>query len=162
MTQTALPPRNLTRTQLILLAAGGSAAMLLGAWGFQYLGGMAPCKLCIWQRYPHAVAAVIGAIALMAPGRLLPLLGALAAAITGGIGVYHAGVEQKWWDGPSACTSSGMQGLSTDDLMNKIMNAPLVRCDEIPWDMFGVSMAGWNAIISAFFVALWVMAARRG
>lgn len=150
-----------SRNFLILAAAGGSAALLLGAFGFQYLGGMAPCKLCLWQRWPHGAAILIGGIALMIPGRGLPLLGALAALTTAGIGVYHAGVEQHWWEGPSTCTAGPVGGLSPEQLMEQIMSAPLVRCDEIPWEMFGLSMAAWNAVASAGLALLWLMAAAR-
>jgi disulfide bond formation protein DsbB len=88
-------------------------------------------------------------------------LGGLAALASAGLGGYHAGVEQKWWPGPNTCTSQSIEGLSTDDLLAQIMNAPVVRCDEIPWDMFGISMAGWNMIISLGLAALWLMALRR-
>lgn len=146
---------------LILLAAGGSAALLLAAWGFQYLGGMAPCKLCIWQRYPHGAAVLLGALAFALPGvRLLPHLGAAAAAATSGIGVYHAGVERGLWEGPSSCTSGSISGLSAEELMEQIMAAPLVRCDDIRWEMFGLSMAGWNALLSAGLVLVWLAAWR--
>ncbi len=149
------------RSTYVILAAGGSAALLLGAWGFQHIGGLAPCKMCIWQRYPHVAAVVIGALALMLPKlNPLPLIGALAAMITAGIGFFHAGVEQGWWEGPSTCTSGDIGGLSAEELMNQIMAAPLVRCDEIPWDMFGLSMAGWNAALSAVLVLLWLAAWR--
>ncbi len=149
------------RSTYVILAAGGSAALLLGAWGFQHIGGLAPCKMCIWQRYPHVAAVVIGALALVLPKlNPLPLIGALAAFITAGIGFFHAGVEQGWWEGPSTCTSGDIGGLSAEELMNQIMAAPLVRCDEIPWDMFGLSMAGWNAAISAVLVLLWLAAWR--
>ncbi|MFC6687070.1 disulfide bond formation protein B [Jhaorihella thermophila] len=151
----------LSRNFLILAAAGGSAALLLGAFGFQYLGGMAPCKLCLWQRWPHGAAILIGGIALMIPGRGLPLLGALAALTTAGIGVYHAGVEQHWWEGPRICTTGPVGGLSPEQLLEQIMSAPLVRCDEIPWEMFGLSMAAWNAVASAGLAVLWLMAAAR-
>lgn len=150
----------MNRKLLILLAASGSAALLLGAFGFQHLGGMAPCKLCLWQRWPHAAAVIIGAIALFYPKRSLALLGALAAGITGALGIYHTGVERHWWEGPDTCTSGDISGLSTDELMNQIMSAPLVRCDEVPWEMFGLSMASWNAVASFGFMALWLMAVR--
>ena len=150
-----------TKRNLIALAAGGSALLLLGAWAFQYIGGLAPCKMCIWQRYPHGAAVVIGALALALPGlRILPILGALAATITAGIGVFHAGVERKWWEGPSSCSSGDISGLSAKELMNQIMSAPLVRCDEIPWEMLGVSMAGWNAIVSFGLAMIWIAAWR--
>lgn len=148
----------LTRRNLILLATLGSAAMILGAWGFQYLGGLAPCKLCYWQRWPHMAAVPIGALALLAGGVLLPLAGALAAAATGAIGIYHTGVERDWWEGPTTCTSSDIGGISTDDLFNQIMSAPLVQCDQVAWEMWGLSMASWNAVISFALMALWLMA----
>lgn len=145
----------------MILAAAGSAALLLGAFAFQHLGDMAPCKLCIWQRYPHAAAVAIGALALVLPGRALPLLGALAALTSAGLGLYHTGVERGFWEGPSTCTSAAPGTLSADDLFDQIMSAPLVRCDEVPWELFTLSMASWNAIASLGFAALWVWAARR-
>jgi len=151
---------HLTRAQLIMLTAGGSAAILAGAYIFQALG-YPPCKLCWWQRYPHFAAAGIGILALVFRGALLPWLGAIAAAITSGIGFYHSGVERKLWEGPTSCTSSGVEGMSTQDLMDQIMAAPLIRCDEIPWEMFGVTMANLNFLFSAAFAVIWVMAARR-
>ncbi len=149
------------KRMMISLATAGSAALLLGAWAFQYLGGFAPCAMCIWQRYPHAIAVVIGIAAFAFPGiRPLPLLGALAAATTAGIGVFHAGVEKGWWEGPSTCTSGDISGLSQSDLFDQIMNAPLVRCDEIAWQMMGLSMAGWNAVLSAGLALIWLAAWR--
>ncbi len=147
----------MTRNQLIILAAGGSAAMLLGAWGFQYLG-FAPCKMCIWQRWPHGAAVVIGVFAVLLPRMPLSILGAFAAATTGGIGVYHTGVERGWWQGPTSCSSGDIGGLSTDDLLEQIMTAPLVRCDEVAWEFLSVSMASWNAIISFGLAAIWLAA----
>ena len=151
----------LTYRTLILLAAAGSLALMLGAWGFQYLGEMPPCKLCYWQRYPHYAAMGLGVAALVLGGALLALLGALAALTTAGIGAYHTGVERGWWEGPSSCTSSGTSGLSADELFDQIMAAPLVRCDEVPWEMFGLSMASWNMLASLVLAVIWVMAARR-
>ena len=148
------------RQILIVLAAGGSVALLLGAFAFQHLGGMAPCKLCLWQRWPHAAAIVIAVFALAVPGRAFPLLGMVAALCTAGIGLYHTGVERGWWEGPSSCTSSGTGGLSADELFEQIMAAPLVRCDEVPWEMLGLSMASWNAVAACGFALLWVLAAR--
>ncbi|MCT4369556.1 disulfide bond formation protein B [Yangia mangrovi] len=149
------------RKFLILIAAGGSAAVLLGAIGSQYIGGLAPCHLCILQRWPHAAAVLIGALALAFRARILPLLGAAAALTTSGIGVYHTGVERGWWEGPTTCTSGPIGGMSTDDLLNQIMNAPLVRCDEVAWQLFGLSMASWNALISLGLTLTWIAVWRR-
>lgn len=152
------------RSFLIIAAAGASLALLLGAFGFQYLGDMYPCTLCLWQRWPHAAAVVIGGLALLwrtgAMGRTLPLLGALAALCTAAIGFYHTGVERDWWQGPATCASGPIGDLSADDLMAQIMAAPLVRCDEVPWEMFTLSMASWNVIASLGMALLWLMAAR--
>jgi len=146
---------------LALLAALGSAAMLIGAFGFQYIGDMAPCKLCIWQRWPHGLAFAVGLLAFFMPNRWLYMLGALIVLFGAGVAFYHTGVEQQWWQGPTTCTSQGIGGLSAEDLMNQIMTAPLVRCDEIPWSMFGLSMAAWNGVASLGFVGLWLAAFRK-
>ncbi len=151
----------MSRNRLILLAAGGSALMLLAAMAFQHLGGMAPCKLCIWQRWPHAVAVGIGLGAMLMAGRLLPLSGALAALITAAFGLYHTGVEKGWWEGPTSCSSGGLGDLSATELFDQIMAAPLVRCDEVVWQMLGLSMASWNAVVSLGLATLWLIAARR-
>jgi len=155
-----------TRTFSLLLAAGGSLAILLGAFAFQYLGGLAPCQLCLWQRWPHAAAILIGLLALLVTrgpiARLLPLLGALAALATAAIGAFHVGVEQKWWEGLASCTAGSISGLSTSDLLNPDVDVgAVVRCDEIAWAMFGISMAGWNVILSVLLAMIWVSAYRR-
>ncbi|MFM2357209.1 MAG: hypothetical protein RLZZ528_2945 [Pseudomonadota bacterium] len=150
----------MTRARLIFFAAAGSFLLLAGAFVFQALG-YAPCKLCLWQRWPHAAAIAIGLLALGLRGRALPLLGALAAAATAAVGLYHTGVERAWWQGPDTCTSGPISGLSADDLLNQIMDAPLIRCDEVAWSLMGLSMASWNMILSALLVALWVAAARK-
>ena len=144
---------------LIIIAALGSAGLLLGAFGFQYLGDMPPCKMCYWQRYPHDGAVGIGVLALMFGGAVLPWLGALAALTTAGIGIYHTGVERGFWEGPTTCTSGPVTDLTPEQLMEQIMSAPMVRCDEVPWEMFTLSMASWNAIASIGLAALWIAAA---
>jgi disulfide bond formation protein DsbB len=146
-----------------LLGALGSAALLLGALGFQFLGGLAPCPMCIWQRWPHGIAILLGlgAVAVGARGHAgsaLLILGALTELIGAGIGTFHAGVERGLWRGPDTCTSSGWDALTTDQLMAQIMQAPLVRCDEIAWEFAGLSMAGWNAVISVGLAACFVAA----
>lgn len=146
---------------VMLAAAAGSLALLLGAFLFQALG-YAPCKLCLWQRWPHGAAVAIGLLVLAWRAHpALGWLGAAAAATTGGLGLYHAGVEQGWWTGPDTCTSGPVGNLTAEELMNQIMAAPLVRCDEIAWAFLGLSMAAWNAIASVALAALWVWAARR-
>ena len=149
----------MTRKTLILLAAGGSAALLLGAFGFQLMG-YPPCKLCLWQRWPHAVAILIGALALWRPGPLLPALGALAALATAAIGFYHTGIERGWWQGPTTCTSGDTTGLTAEQLMDQILSAPLIRCDEVAWQFMALSMASWNVLISLALAVLWISAAR--
>lgn len=150
----------MTRVQLIGLATLGSASLLAGAYVFQMLG-YAPCKLCVWQRYPHAAAILIGVLALRLSHAGLALAGALAVSVTAGVGAFHVGVEQGWWQGPSSCSAGSVGGMSADDLLDQIMAAPLVRCDEIAWQMAGISMAGWNTLLSCGLIAIWLMAARR-
>lgn len=152
----------MTRTSLVLLAAGGSFLLLAGAFLFQALG-WAPCAMCLWQRWPHAAAVLIGALGLALPGRLLPLLGALAAATTAGIAVFHSGVERKWWQGPASCTGSGedLGSLTGGDLLPGGSEAPaLVLCDSFTPFLFGLTMANWNALFSALLVLVWLKAAR--
>lgn len=153
----------MTRNTLVFLAAGGSSALLLGALAFQFIGGLAPCPMCIWQRWPHVAAVLAGVLALATGWRIWPWLGGLAAAATAGIGVYHAGVELKWWEGPTSCTGSGnaLSGLSGADLLSTTAPSGVVMCDKIAWQMMGVSMAGWNAILSAVLVVIWIAAALR-
>ncbi len=151
----------MTRNTLILLAAGGSAALLLGALAFQYLGGLPPCPMCIWQRWPHLAAVLLGGFAFVLPGAGVPLLGSVAAAATGGIGVYHTGVERGWWPGPDTCTAGPIAGVSPQELLAQIMAAPVVRCDEVPWEFLTLSMASWNAILSFGLAGLWLLGATR-
>ena len=148
----------MSRNTLILIAASGSASLLLGAFAFQYIGGMAPCTMCLWQRWPHAAAIVIAVLAMVLPGRLLPAFGAFAALCTAGIGVYHTGIERGWWTGPAACSSGPIGGVSAEDLMAQIMAAPLVRCDAVAWEMLGLSMASWNALASLGLALVWGLA----
>lgn len=152
----------MTRAGFILVAAGGSAALLLGALAFQYVGGLAPCVLCIWQRWPHLAAVGLGALALGLGGRLWPVLGALAVLTAAGIAGFHVGVEQGWWAGLASCSGGSLAGISTADLLNpEIVVAAPVRCDEVAWSLAGLSMAGWNLVISVGLAAVWLAAALR-
>jgi len=151
----------MTRTQLVALAGLGSAGLLAGAFAFEFIGGMAPCELCLWQRWPHAAAVGIMVLALLMPGRMLPLLGMAAALASAGVGMFHAGVEQGWWEGLAACSGGSISGVSMADLLNPDASvAAPVRCDAVAWQMFGVSMAGWNAFASVILAGVWAMAAR--
>ena len=147
---------------IALTAAAGSAALLIAALGFQALG-YAPCELCILQRWPHLAAVITGLLIWrLGFSRWLALLGVIAALTATGLAIYHAGVEMKLWLGPQHCSGgvSGLAGMSTQDLMTALEAAPVVRCDEIAWSLFGISMAGWNAVISAGLSGLWLAALR--
>jgi len=150
------------RSMYVLLATAGSAALLLAVLGFEHLGGLRPCELCILQRWPHLAAVVIGIAALVLGGRLLPALGLLAAAVTGAIGVYHTGVQRGWWAGPDACTgdAGGLTGLSGEALLDPAAAPAVVLCDQVAWILFGLSMPSWNAVASALLVLIWLAALR--
>lgn len=152
----------MTPKQLAILAAGGSLALLVGAFAFQ-AAGFAPCQLCLWQRWPHAAAVVAGGLALTGVGfALWALAGALSALTTAGIGVYHTGVERGWWEGPQACsTGTSLSGLSGEELLSTEGLSDVVRCDEVAWAFAGLSMASWNALASLALAALWVAALTR-
>lgn len=122
-------------------------ALIGGALTSQYGFGLFPCEMCMWQRWPHYTAIVLAALSFVVRPARVPLiwLATLAIAISGAIGAFHAGVEYGWWEGLTQCaTHFGGEGSALD----RIMNAPLIRCDVAPWDLFGVSLAGWNAIFS--------------
>ncbi|WP_343343940.1 disulfide bond formation protein B [Sphingomicrobium sp. XHP0239] len=152
------------RSSLPSLPAAHAAALLVptallaGAIGSQLIGGLVPCEMCIWQRWPHVAAVVLALLAFPLRGarRALVALAGLAIAVSGAIGVYHAGVELGLLDGITTCTANATG-------LDQIMNADLVRCDAVQWELLGVSMAGWNAIISlsaALFIALGVARGR--
>ena len=135
-------------------AAAGSAVLLLGALGFQYLGGLAPCHLCLLQRWPHAVAIVLGIALLAAPWRWLAALG-MAMLMGAGVGIYHVGIETGWWPGPTTCSAPDVANIPADELLNRILETPVVLCDQVAWSFLGISMAGWNAILSLGLAWLW-------
>ena len=147
-------PASIARLIALLLPM----ALLGGALGSQYLGGLHPCEMCYWQRWPHGAAIVLAALAFTAPAdsarsRNLTLLASLAIAISGAIGVYHAGVEAKIFEGFTTSTANAT-GATTADLLKQITHAPLVRCDQVQFRFLGISMAGWNAILSLSGAAL--------
>lgn len=143
----------------LLIAAAAAAALglaLLSQHGF----GLQPCVLCIWQRWPHAAAVVLG-LATWAlrgrPGLSAALLGLAVAAelATGGIAAFHVGVEQGWWQGTAECGST-VSGNDLAALKAQIMSQPIVRCDEVAFAVLGISMAGWNLLLAAVLAAVGV------
>jgi len=140
-------------------------ALVGGAHTTEFFG-LVPCEMCWWQRYPHYVAILIALSAFLVKDRRaqlgLVLLAALAVAVSGGIGVFHAGVEYKWWQGITACTAQ-VHGANPMDMLNDALRRPLIRCDVPQWTFFGISLAGFNAIISLTgAVVIFVLALRKG
>lgn len=139
-------------------------ALLGGAYGFQYVWAhLWPCDMCWWQRYAHFAALPFALVAVLAGprlrdgGRVLVWLAALAIFVSGAIGFWHAGVELKLLPGLSHCTAS-IGGGSPDDLLDAAFNRGMVLCDDVQWSWLGISMAGWNAIVSLLtaFAILWL------
>ena len=137
-----MTPRRTAQALALLLPLG----LMAGALYSQYVGGLFPCEMCMWQRWPHYTAIALAALSFATkPFRdALVWLATLAIAISGGIGAFHAGVEYKWWEGITQCATHFGGG----NALEAIMNAPLVRCDVAPWHFLGISLAGWNAILS--------------
>jgi disulfide bond formation protein DsbB len=145
-----------------VLAALGSASLLLGAFGFQYIGGLAPCTFCLWQRWPHALAVLVGLVSLKIQRTWLALLGAASALTSAGIGIFHTGVERKLWAGLQSCSSNlDVSNLSAEAALQAIMTSKVVKCDEVAWSLAGLSMASWNAIFSVGLALLWAKQFRR-
>lgn len=142
------------------LALALPTALLGGALAFQYLGGLVPCEMCYWQRWPHGAAIVVALAAFVLPprpARFAIVLAALLAMTSGVIGVYHWGVEQHIFQGLTQCSASAVVG-DPAKVLADIFATPLVRCDQPQWSLFGISMAGWNAILSIGIglVILWL------
>ena len=130
-----------------LVALGVPVALLGGAYLSQYAGGLHPCEMCYWQRWPHFFAIAAAALAFLLSAssrnaRLLTALAALAIAVSGAIGVFHAGVEYGWWEGLTRCSTGGAMTL------DELLSVPLIRCDQVQFSFLSVSMAGWNALLS--------------
>lgn len=144
------------------LALAIPALLLGGAYASQYLFGLAPCEMCWWQRYPHMFALVFALLAFFwRPVRPLVAVAAVGVLASGLIGAFHAGVEYGWWEGVTACTASPFaQG---GDPLDAIMAAPVIRCDVAAWSLLGISLAGWNFLISTGgALAVFALLARSG
>lgn len=132
--------------QANIVALAVPSLLLGGALASQHIGGLYPCEMCYWQRWPHdgAIAAAILAFFLRAPARtILIAIAALLILASGAIGVFHAGVEYGWWQGLTTCSNTAAGGSLAD-----IMSAPLIRCDVPQWTLGGISLAGFNALFS--------------
>ena len=149
------------RKHLMALAGAGSAALLLGAFGFQYIGGLAPCAMCLWQRWPHAVALAIGALGYGMPHRLVAAAGALSMLTSAGIALLHTGVERAWWTLNLSCTGGGdLSAMDITSLLDVTQGAPIVMCTDVAWSLLGLSMASWNGLASLALALVWIGAAR--
>jgi len=143
------------------LALGVPALLLAGAYVSQYGFGLFPCEMCWWQRYPHFAAVGLALVSTITqPRRLWIGLAGLAILVSGLIGAFHAGIEYGWWEGFTACTSNVASG---GDPLDAIMNAPLIRCDVAPWTLAGISLAGFNFLISvtSAVAIFWLLAKDR-
>jgi disulfide bond formation protein DsbB len=133
-----------------------SAIVLSAALLSEYWGGLAPCELCLLERWPWAVAIVVSFVATMVASRAaLPWVALLLAAVfavSAGLAFYHVGVERHWFVGPSACTISGAAADTLEALKAQILHQQPVRCDEPAWSLWGVSLAGWNLIASVIIL----------
>ena len=143
-----MPTISILPALLLLASVAPLGVMLVAQYGF----GLLPCPLCIYQRIPYAVSAALALIALLpAVPRKARIglfgLSALALLVDGGIAAFHVGVEQHWWAGLEACMGGGPQPQSVDQL-RALLAAPskTPRCDEIPWSLFGISIAGFNVM----------------
>jgi disulfide bond formation protein DsbB len=153
----------LRRVALALAAASGLT--LLGALYFQYVEGLRPCPLCLDQRWAHGAGIALALAAAFTGGTVQRALMGLAGAafLTGAIiAGFHVGVEFRWWAGLDSCTGGATAGLSAEELADLLLATPPARCDEVPWSLFGVSMAGWNGAISAALGGIALVAAARG
>jgi disulfide bond formation protein DsbB len=129
------------------LALATPLGLLVGVYVAQFGFGLAPCEMCWWQRYAHFAALVLALAGWLKPSQWwATALAGLAIAVSAGIGLFHAGVEYHWWQGLTRCSTDLFAG--GGDPLDAIMNAPLVRCDAAPWSLLGISLAGWNFLVS--------------
>ena len=126
-----------------------SLCLLTSAFYFQFVEGLAPCKLCNWQRWPHGFIILFALLSITALRGRIMLIGIGVASFIGtGIAVYHSGIELHLWSGPGGCTADISSSASTSQLLDNLLETHVVRCDEISWSLLTLSMANWNALIS--------------
>lgn len=158
---TALTSSNRSIASLVL---AGSIAALAVAFASQYIGGLLPCQLCIWQRWGYAGAIVLAILALLMPPRLRWLGAALASLgllATAGIALFHTGVEYHWWQGLASCTGNLDTSQSISALQQQLLNTPVIPCDRPAWTMFGISMAGYDFLYATALGLFCLVAALR-
>lgn len=164
MTKTLTKPANAA-----FAAAAIMFAALCGAWYFQYVLKYVPCPLCYQQHIPYYFAIplglLLGAFALYGGGKLLVRYGlcllALVLLVSAGMGVYHAGVEWGWWQGPTSCAVGAPSTAPIGNILDSIRSIRAVPCNEAAWRLFGISLAGYNALVSALAAVIALMGARR-
>ncbi|WP_439370715.1 disulfide bond formation protein B [Bradyrhizobium sp. DASA03120] len=145
-----------------LAVTGIAAATIAGAWFFQLVLEILPCPLCLEQRYAYYLAIPVGALTALAAraGAPRPLLLAglailaLATLANAGLGTYHSGVEWGLWKGPTDCSGPVINLGSAADLLSKLDTVKVVRCDEVQWRFLGLSLAGYNVLISLLMAAI--------
>ena len=145
-----------------LAIAAIAAATLAGAWFFQLVLDIRPCPLCLEQRYAYYLAVPLGALSALAAARGAPRavlhagLAILAAAALGNawLGAYHAGVEWGFWQGPTDCTGPVGNLGSAGNLLERLDTVKVIRCDEVQWRFLGLSLAGYNVLISLLMAAI--------
>ena len=145
----------------ITFLCGASLALVITAILIGELFGLHPCKLCLYARYPHFATLFVfvgyRVILIEKARKVFIALGALAMALSSSISIFHSGVELKIWEGPSTCANPPkLQDMNADELLDQILSTPIIRCDEIVWDFFSLSMANWNSIISIIMMFLWL------
>lgn len=147
------------RTSCLLLAIA-SVAVLASVFAFQYLGGAAPCQMCIWQRYPYALLIVLGLLGWFWQPRLILGLGTLVLLVGAGIASYHYGVEQGWFALPDGCAAGG-DATSVEELRRMLSEAP-PACDQVQFNVFGWSLAAWNVLTSVVLAGFTAIATVKG
>ena len=143
--------RALEPARACLLLAFASATILLGALALQYLGGLPPCPLCIWQRWPYVALIALGLAGWCWHPRAALGLAVVVLLVGAGLGAYHVGIEQGWWALPAGCVAGG-NAESVEDLRRMLAEAP-PACDQVSFTFLGLSLAGWNLVVSLLLAA---------